>query len=125
LTRVLLDSHSQVYAGLESLLFLPIPILASTLAKKFNLPEQEIALMLSEFENRGDFIEWFISRVLRQNEKTLFIDKTARNIHVLENIWQIYPNALVINILRDPVDNISSLRTHPKRMMEGGKIVET
>lgn len=125
LTRVILDSHSQIYAWLESLLFLPIPIIASTLAKKFDFPLDQITSKLSSCSNKSDFIEWFISAVLRKNDKALFVDKTARNIHVLEDIWKVYPNALVVHLVRDPVDTVSSLQTHPKKMIDDGAVIET
>ena len=38
LTRVMLDSHPQLYSGPESLLFLPVPIDTADLAYKFSSP---------------------------------------------------------------------------------------
>jgi Sulfotransferase family len=57
LTRVMLDSHPALFAGPESLLFLPIPIDAADLAFKFDLTRDQIDEMLRRTMGRAHFID--------------------------------------------------------------------
>jgi N-[(2S)-2-amino-2-carboxyethyl]-L-glutamate dehydrogenase len=113
--RVILDSHSDLSAGAESYLGLPIKINPSYLANQFDLSEELINILLQIYENRADFIDKFSDMCLKQTGKNRWVDKTARNIHTISNLINIFPNAKFIHVLRDGKDVIASLKTHKKR----------
>jgi len=56
-TRVILDSHSKIYSGLESLLFLPIPIISSALSKKFDIPSKSLKELFPDIKSIRCFSE--------------------------------------------------------------------
>jgi hypothetical protein len=62
LTRVMLDSHPALFAGPESLLFLPTPIDPADLAFKFDIDRGEIEEMLRRTSGRAQFIDAFQRR---------------------------------------------------------------
>lgn len=125
LARVILDSHAELYAGPESLLFLPVPIDVAELAFKFDLDPQRLAALLDESRSRAEFIDAFQSALLGQNGKTTWVDKTARNVHRLDYILEHFPAARILHVIRDPRDVIASLKTHRKWRTGDGQPVPT
>lgn len=125
LTRVMLDSHPALFAGPESLLFLPTPIDPAALAFKFDLARDEIEDMLRRTSGRAQFIDTFQRRLLAASGKRIWVDKTARNVHRLDYILAHFPNAKVVHVVRDPRDVVASLKAHRKRKVEGGELVPT
>lgn len=125
LLRVILDTHSLLACGPESLLFLPIPINLGELNKKFEIPLKDLRSWKHRFKSRAEFILHFHEAYLSLRERNIWGDKTSRNIHWLEQIWQHFPNAKVIHVVRDPRDVVRSLKTHRKRKVVDGEIVPT
>jgi ornithine cyclodeaminase/alanine dehydrogenase-like protein (mu-crystallin family) len=125
LTRVMLDSHPALFAGPESLLFLPKPIDPADLAFKFDIDRAEIEDMLGRTTGRAQFIDAFQRRLLSASGKSIWVDKTARNVHRLDYILDHFPRAKVIHVVRDPRDVVASLKTHKKRKIKDGEVVPT
>jgi ornithine cyclodeaminase/alanine dehydrogenase-like protein (mu-crystallin family) len=125
LTRVMLDSHPALFAGPESLLFLPRPIDPADLAFKFDLDRDEIEEMLRRTPSRAQFIDAFQRRLLAGSGKSVWVDKTARNIHRLDYILTHFPHAKIVHVVRDPRDVVASLKAHKKRKIKDGALVPT
>lgn len=125
LARVILDSHPALFAGPESLLFLPTRIDFADLAWKFDLDEASLRELFALSRSRTEFIDRFQELLRAEARKQIWVDKTARNIHRLDYIWRHFPNAKVIHVVRDPRDVVASLKTHRKHKVEQGKIVPT
>lgn len=125
LTRVMLDSHPQLYSGPESLLFLPVPIDTADLAYKFELARSELEAVREQAGSRARFIDAFQSSLIRTYGKPFWADKTARNVHRLDYIRAHFPRARIIHMVRDPRDVVASLKTHRKRKLENGKLAPT
>jgi hypothetical protein len=122
LLRVMLDSHSQIASGPESSLFLPVPITLEQLADKFDLKLSALESLFRVALSKEEFIDKFQQLYLRNTNKQIWADKTARNIHRLDYIFTHFPNAKVIHMVRDGRDTICSLLTHRKRRVVDGKI---
>jgi len=125
LTRVILDTHSQIYSGPESYLFLPIPIDSVSLAEKFQFDTRDISKVIHQSSSRSEFIEHFSAMILDRFQKPLWVDKTSRNIHTADYFFSHFPEGKLIHVVRDPRDAIASLRTHRKRKLVNGEIVNT
>lgn len=125
LTRVMLDSHPAIYAGPESYLFLPKPVVIEDLSKKFSIPTYVLNEIRYANAARTGFIDQFVNRTLSVNNKTIFADKTSRNIHSIGFILKHFPNAKIINVVRDPRACVASLLTHKKRKIENGVVKPT
>lgn len=125
LVRVILDTHPELFAGPEALLFLPVAIDTGDLARKFGLGRPELEAMRGQTGSRARFIERFQDELLRVSGKRLWVDKTARNVHRLDYILQHFPRTRVIHVVRDPRDVVASLKTHKKRKVVDGQIVPT
>ncbi|HEX6011562.1 MAG TPA: sulfotransferase, partial [Geminicoccaceae bacterium] len=111
LARVMLDTHPELYAGPESLVFLPVPVDAGDLARKFDLGEREVQALHEGTPSRARFTERFKDLVLLTSGKRLWVDKTARNVHRLDHIWRHFSQARVIHVVREPRDVVASLKT--------------
>lgn len=122
--RVMLDTHSQVACGPESLLFLPVLINPEDLEFKFEIPQRILKEWAKKY-NQWEFIIHFIREYLRRRKRKIWADKTSRNVHRFGEILTHFPNAKLLHIVRDARDVIASLRTHPKRRVVNGKIEET
>ncbi len=125
LLRVMLDSHPEIACGPESLLFLPLPINIDELAWKFDIPEAELEQQLLKARSRTEFIVWFQARYLQVRQRSIWADKTGRNIHCFGQILKHFPKAKILHAVRDGRDVICSLRTHRKRKVVNGEIVPT
>jgi protein-tyrosine sulfotransferase len=122
LLRVMLDTHQEIASGPESLLFLPVSISIGDLAEKFNLNEGFLTNLKEECESRAEFIDRFKELYLVEANKSIWADKTSRNIHRIGYILTHFPNAKIIHVVRNGKDTICSLRRHRKRKLEGGEI---
>lgn len=125
LLRVMLDTHSLLACGPESLLFLPIPIKVDDLHRKFEVPLRDLRLWKRRCKSRAEFSVLVQEAYLSLRERNVWGDKTSRNIHRLGQIWQHFPNAKIIHVIRDPRDVMRSLKTHRKRKVVDGQIVPT
>lgn len=125
LLRVMLDSHSQISSGPESELFLPIPIRLDELARKFDLPINTLTRLYGSSASRAEFVDKFKDCFLANSGRSIWADKTARNVHRFAYILKHFPGAKIIHVLRDGRDVISSLRTHRKRRLVDGVIQST
>lgn len=125
LARVILDTHSQIYSGPESSLFLPKQVDEQDLSFKFGITASQIQSIKRKSFSHAQFIDLFQALVLRQNGKTVWADKTARNAHCLPYIKTHFPGSKIIHVVRDPRDVVASLRTHKKRKLEDGEIRST
>lgn len=122
--RVMLDTHSQIASGPESLLFLPIPINPEDLESKFEISSKRSGEWARKY-GRWEFIIRFQKAYLAKRKRTLWADKTSRNVHRFGAILKHFPNTKLLHIVRDARDVVASLRTHPKRRVVNGKIEET
>lgn len=125
LLRVMLDTHSLLACGPECLLFLPVPIKPEDLERKFELQLKDLRSWKRRCSSRAEFTVRFQEAYLSLRERNIWGDKTSRNIHRLEQIWQHFPNAKIIHVVRDARDVVRSLKTHRKRKVVDSRIVPT
>ena len=64
--------------------------------------------------------EAFLCHETTQNEKTIPCDQTPRNVFYIADILDLYANARVINMIRDPRDVLLSQKRKWKRRFLGG-----
>ena len=62
----------------------------------------------------------FLCREAAQNGKSIPCDQTPRNVFYIEDILRFYPQAKVINMIRDPRDVLLSQKRKWKRRFLGG-----
>jgi protein-tyrosine sulfotransferase len=122
LLRAMLDSHTKITSGPPSSIFIPTPLNASQLAHLYDLPEKEVLEAFNRSPDRARFIDEFRVLCLDNTGKSLWIDKTARNVHRFSWINRHFPNAKVIHMIRDGRDVVCSLRSHRKRRVTDGKL---
>lgn len=130
LMRVILDSHSQIACGPESNIF-PSPNRlnpgspgAAKIARKFDLTNTEMDALLRTSSSRAEFADRFFGQYRDRAQKMLWADKTPRNIQVLPYIFEHFPQARFVHVVRDGRDVVCSLRTHPRHRVVDGEIVK-
>lgn len=64
--------------------------------------------------------EVFLYHETAENDKTIPCDQTPRNVFYIADILELYPNAKVINMIRDPRDVLLSQKRKWKRRFLGG-----
>ena len=62
----------------------------------------------------------FLHHEARKNGKTIPCDQTPRNVFYIKDILELYPNARIINMIRDPRDVLLSQKQKWKRRFLGG-----
>ena len=67
-----------------------------------------------------DLFEAFLHHETVKNNKTIPCDQTPRNVFYITDILELYPNARIINMIRDPRDVLLSQKRKWKRRFLGG-----
>lgn len=145
LLRVMLGRHSNIWTGTE---FFFHHSMLHTFKKFPWLPKKAFALYdpinYIKFESRfgitkdealgfrkkascfAEFMDMFFNRVAEKNNKKFWIEKTARSGEILDYLFENWPKAKFIHIIRDGRDVICSMRESPKyRFDKDGKKVPT
>lgn len=122
--RVILDTHPRLCCGPESRLFLHRWPSAKRLSEKFGLDQAEVAELLAKSTTQAEFIDRFFARYCVVRGKVRWAEKTPRNVLHLDFIFEHFPNARFIHMIRDGRDTVCSLRTHPRHKVVDGRLVE-
>lgn len=124
LLRVILDSHPSFCCGTESNLFLPRSIRPRVLAEAFDLPAAKIGDLLDWSRSQTLFIEKFFGLYAQKCRKPRWAEKTPDNIRHMPWIFDHFPSARFVHVIRDGRDVVCSLRTHPRYEIVDGRRVE-
>ncbi len=127
LLRTMLDSHPLICSGPETNLIIEPQNESyfARLADKFSLPEDEVIRMANESSFLPQFMTAFGRYVTGKHGKKHWADKTPRNVRHLKYIFDNFPSARFIHVIRDGRDVTNSLKTHPKYKVVEGKLIET
>jgi FkbM family methyltransferase len=126
LLRVMLDSPRNVAAGPESeLLIDPGALNASQLAFRFDLSERELLQMADRSAYLPDFMLRLMSAYAAKQGKERWGEKTPKNVQRIQYIFDNFPDAWFVHLIRDGRDTICSLRTHPRYVQKNGEWVES
>ena len=68
----------------------------------------------------ASLFEAFLYHEAAENDRTIPCDQTPRNVFYIADILELYPNARVINMIRDPRDVLLSQKRKWKRRFLGG-----
>lgn len=121
LVRVILDSHSRVVVGPHTNIFLPIPVDVAEVAYKLDIDPSQVQAFATR--DRVLLIEALAAMCRRRYGKSIWGEKTARNVHRFQWILKHFPRARILHIIRDGRDVVCSLRQHRKRQIINGEIV--
>ena len=122
--RVILDTHPGICCGPESHLFLPHLPSPARLAQRFGLSETDVATLLAASASQAEFIDRFFARYAEVRQKPRWAEKTPRNVLHLDYLFEHFPNARFVHMVRDGRDTVCSLRTHPRHKVVDGQLVE-
>lgn len=122
--RVILDTHPHICCGPESRLFLPRWPSAKGLSGRFGIPEAEVAELLATCGSQAEFLDRFFARYSETRGKPRWAEKTPRNVLHLDYVFERFPNARFVHMIRDGRDTVCSLRTHPRHKVIDGRLVE-
>jgi hypothetical protein len=123
--RVIIDSHPRLCCGPESEAFLREALDIDKLAEKFKLEPCAIDQAYHGSDSRAEFVDRLAALCCAATGKPRWAEKTPRNVLNLQFIFEKFPRAKFIHMLRDGRDVACSLRTHPKYRVVDGKLVPT
>lgn len=119
----MIDSHHRLCCGPESKLFLDSPLDTEELAERFHFPVQWVTELSSRTTSRAEFIERFFTEYCEANGKARWAEKTPRNVTRLAYLFESFPKAQFLHVIRDGRDVACSLRTHPRYKVVEGQLV--
>jgi hypothetical protein len=123
LLRVILDRHPRVCCGPESKLFLPDWPPIEELGFRYEIPRTEVLSLLAESNSQAEFIDRFFAERCRRAGKARWAEKSPLNVANIDFLFEHFPNARFIHVIRDGRDTVCSLRTFPSHKVVDGKRV--
>jgi hypothetical protein len=124
LMRAMLNAHRKIAIGPETGLFCGGRDFAQ-LARTLQEPIETVRRDYQMSACLGEFIERLMQRGVTRAAKCRWGEKSPCNVRSLERVFQFFPNARFIHMIRDGRDVVSSLRTHPKYKWQDGNRVPT
>ena len=124
LFRRLLDSHSRIVCGPESNIFLPGAPQIELLSWGYDVRPAAITGLIRTSGSQARYIEEFFRAHCERVGKPRWSEKTPLNVAHLDWIWEHFPEARFIHVIRDGRDVVCSMRRHPDRKVVDGHMVE-
>lgn len=90
-------------------------------AKAYGLTRSTLWRWASRSAEFGELIRRVETHVLKQTGKSIWVEKTPRNIRVIGHFLRAFPQAKVIHIIRDPRDVILSLQQRGKSVLHAAE----
>lgn len=124
LLRVMLDSHPNIACGPESNLILnPMHLDPEALGFKFDMSAEEIIALADNSAFLPDFMVAFMNKYAGKRDKRRWAEKTPRNVRHIDYIFDNFPGAYFIHVIRDGRDVACSLKSHPKfKVVDGQRV---
>ena len=88
---------------------------------EFNTKSKQ--LLSSEAKNFLEIYRLFLETIAEENSAQIACEQTPQNLYYLEEILQFFPNAKVINLVRDQRDVLLSQKNKWKRRFLGAKAI--
>ncbi len=125
LLRVMLDSHPRICAGPESTLFhRPFrPGGYAWLAERFQLDPEVVRGLYRSSRSQAEFVDRFFAKYCRSTGKARWAEKTPKNVLAIGYVFEHFPDARFVHVIRDGRDTVVSLRTHPRHWKVDGELV--
>jgi hypothetical protein len=134
LLRVILGRHSQLWSAPElnvhantlEALYRRFPFLPKKtyllydervieeLASKFKTDDKEIKKIRDSSSSLPHFIETLFNALTLRAGKKRWIEKTPKNVTILDFLFTYFPRAVFVHVIRDGRDVAASLRNHPR-----------
>ena len=78
-------------------------------------------LLSRDIKNPLEIYRFFLDTITKENGAQIACEQTPKNLYYLEEIFQFFPNAKVINLIRDQRDVLLSQKNKWKRRFLGAK----
>lgn len=122
LLRAMLGQHTAIASGLETYWFDlnwknkddKFWERINLLSKFYEIDDEETRNLVDESANVAQFLNSFLAKYTVRLSCQRWVEKTPGNIKHLDRIFQYWPDAKVIHIIRDPRDVFASLREAKK-----------
>ncbi len=123
LLRAMLGQHPRIASGLETQWFNldwrdpsddGFRAHLQRMAAFFELPGDEVLELAAGAAEATTFVDGLMSAVARRQGKPRWAEKTPGNVAHLDEIWQAWPGAQVVHIVRGPKDAYASLKLADK-----------
>lgn len=113
LVRRMLNRHPDISCGPESTVFLERITGPAELGARMGFELSEIEAWQRGSRSQAEFIDFFQAACLARTGKRIWADKTPENIRRLNFLWQHFPEARFVHVIRDGRDVACSLRRQP------------
>jgi protein-tyrosine sulfotransferase len=123
LLRRLLDAHPRIVCGAETGIFLPGRPPVDAIAWGYDVRPEALWQLVRRSPSQAAFIEAFFRSHGAKVGKPRWSEKTPLNVAHLPWIWEHFPEARFVHVIRDGRDVVCSMRTHPDRRFVDGKPV--
>lgn len=98
-------------------------VIIKELASKFKTTTDEIISIRDQATSLPNFIEKLFSALSLRAGKKRWIEKTPKNVTILDFLFTYFPKATFIHVIRDGRDTAASLRHHPRFFIVDGVAV--
>lgn len=125
LFRVMLNAHRHLSIGPENGVFSEGGTNLAGMVEALGLPAGTLRALYRKSSSLGEFIDRTMAASLEATGKLRWGIKAPNVVHSIPVVFQFFPGARFLHMIRDGRDVVCSLRTHPKYQWEGGERVPT
>ncbi len=119
LLQAILSNHPAIFSGPESTVFLTRVTHPGEIDRRFGLPDGRTERLERLSRSQAEFVELFQREILRRSGKTVWVEKTPKNVWRLDFIFAHFPNARFVHVIRDGRDVACSLRRQTWMKLDG------
>lgn len=115
----ILNSHSQLFLGLETALFLAYNLDFDHLSRRTGLPLERVQELYQESHCSAVFTKQILTELMVGEGKSVWGEKSPANVTNIAAIFHRFPKAKFVHCIRDGRDVACSLHKHHPGLWEG------
>jgi len=115
----ILNSHSQLFLGLETALFLAYNLDFAHLSRRTGMPLEKVQRLYRESHCSAVFTKHILTDLMVSAGKSRWGEKSPVNVTNISGIFHRFPNAKFVHCIRDGRDVACSLHKHHPGLWKG------
>lgn len=114
LLQVILDAHPDLCCVQETSILHPRKLHVEKLSQRLKIPPDRLRELARSSARHGVFVDRVFAEVCEREGAHGWAEKSPRNVRRLDYIFEHFPRARFVHVIRDGRDSVCSLRVHKR-----------